>query len=347
MAAAHSVDAELTRATIKHFLACTVCFYLGAFCLSRDRSGTFFFGALLAALAIVLGVGFDQHFGGLEETRKYFFAYVYPQLKTAPPDDYLKKISSGRIFATLFYPNALAGVILLVLPAALATIWRAGAWLTAASRGLLVGLFAGGGLACLYWSGSKGGWLLALLLVVVATLHLQWSKRVKVILVSGLLVCGVAGFAWKYADFFLKGATSVSARFDYWRAALQTTAAKPVFGTGPGTFSIAYQAVKRPESEMARLTHNDYLQQASDSGVIGGVAYATLVFGIMIWGYRRPVHFGDWVGFAVWIGLLGWTLQGLLEFGLYIPALSWTAFGLSGWLVAVNAKRFDKEVSHS
>ena len=139
----------------------------------------------------------------------------------------------------------------------------------------------------------------------------------------------------------------MSARFDYWRAAAQTIAARPLFGTGPGTFSIAYQAVKRPESEMARLTHNDYLQQASDSGVVGGVAYGAFAIGIIVCGYQRPRRPEDSVRFSVWIGLLGWTLQGLLEFGLYIPALSWTAFGLSGWLVAMNAKRFDKASTHS
>jgi len=30
---------------------------------------------------------------------------------------------------------------------------------------------------------------------------------------------------------------------------------------------------------------------------------------------------------------LGWALQSLLEFGLYIPALAWSAFALLGWLV--------------
>src|SRR5436853_1280041 len=71
----------------------------------------------------VLTFGWDQHLGGLEETRRYFFAYLYDH-STALPPEYLKKIRSERIYSTLFYPNALAGVLLLLLPTMLVTIWR-------------------------------------------------------------------------------------------------------------------------------------------------------------------------------------------------------------------------------
>lgn len=332
LSAAQSVDAELTRPTLKHFAACVVCFHLGVFSLGRDKSGRALWVGIVAALGIVFLVGIEQHFGGLEETRRYFYTYLYPQLETVSPD-YLKKISSDRIFSTLFYPNALAGAILLLLPPALVMVWRYFGRLTVASRILLAGLYGGAALGCLYWSGSKGGWLLALTLVLVVLLHLRWSNRAKWLLVGTVCVLGIAGFLIRYAAFFERGATSVGARFDYWRAATQTTAARPLFGTGPGTFSIAYQAVKKPESEMARLTHNDYLQQASDSGWLGCATYSGFIVCLLMWGYARPVGQNEILRFAVWLGLLGWALQGLLEFGLYIPALSWSAFALAGWLL--------------
>ncbi len=99
VSATHSVDAGLTRASLKHFVACVVCFYLGVFCLRRDKSVGAMWGVIVFALGLVLAIGLDQHFGGLADTRKYFFNYVYPQLLTVPPE-YLKKISSDRIFAT-------------------------------------------------------------------------------------------------------------------------------------------------------------------------------------------------------------------------------------------------------
>ena len=164
-------------------------------------------------------------------------------MKEVPPE-YLKKISSNRIFSTLFYPNALAGALLLLLPATLAALWQLRGLLTPAARWFLMGVVGMAGLACLYWSGSKGGWLLMLLLGLVALLRVPFSRRLKVVLVTGVLLAGLAGFFWRHAAFFQKGATSVSARFDYWRAAVQTAKDKPLFGTGPGTFAIAYQKIK-------------------------------------------------------------------------------------------------------
>jgi O-antigen ligase len=123
------------------------------------------------------------------------------------------------------------------------------------------------------------------------------------------------------------------ARFDYWRAAWQTALARPVFGSGPGTFGNAYQAIKKPESEMARLAHNDYLQQASDSGFPGLIAYVVFIGGMLWVGYRRLDWKGSSVVCGVWLGLLAWTAQSSFEFTLYVPSLAWTAFALMGWLL--------------
>jgi O-antigen ligase len=362
IAATQSAEPELTKATLKHFAACAGCFYLGYFSLSRVGRLWPFWAGLICALLLVLAVGWGQHFGGLKASRQYFFLYVYPHMKEISPD-YLKKISSDRIFGTLFYPNTLAGALLLLLPATLAALWQLRALLTPAARRFLMSVVAIAGLACLYWSGSKGGWLLMLLLGLLALLRVPFSRRLKAVLVIGILLAGLTGFFWKYASFFQKGATSVVARFDYWRAAVQTVRAKPLLGTGPGTFASAYQKVKRPESEMARLTHNDYLQQASDSGVAGWLAYTVFIVGALVWGFpraggkahdeggaqrsARPTFGGerdpgntpssgvpDWLTFAVWLGALGWSLQSLSEFGLYIPALAWPAFTFLGWLLS-------------
>jgi len=285
MSATQSVDPELTRATIKHFSACTICFYLGLYCLPRDGAVTLVLGPMAVAFVLMIAVGLNQHFGGLAETREYFFAYIYPTMKEVPPE-YLKKLSSDRIFSTVFYPNALAGAILLLLPPLLAWVWQARERFTIGARGFLCSVFLAGGMACLYWSGSKGGWLLTLASGLVVLLNQGFSKRLKVILVCTVLVAGGAGFIWKYAGFFQRGATSVVARFDYWEAAWRTVLANPVLGSGPGTFGVVYAAIKRPESEMARLTHDDYLQQASDSGFPGLVAYSGFIVGMLWFGYR-------------------------------------------------------------
>ena len=337
LAASQSADPALTTLTLKHFAAGVLCFYLGYFSLSRVQRIWPFWLGLVCGFLLVLVVGWEQQFGGLKETRDYFFRDVYPHMTVVPPD-YLKRMSSNRIFSTLLYPNVLAGALLLLLPATLAALWQLRELLTAAARCFLIGLVGTAGLACLYWSGSKGGWLLMLLLGLVTLLRLPFSRRLKVLLVTGVLVIGLAGFFLKYATFFKKGATSVSARFDYWRAAVQTVKDKPLLGTGPGTFGIAYERIKRPESEMARLVHDDYLEQASDSGLVGMLAYALFISGALVRSFPRPGKApnnrpDDWLTFAVWLGVLGWSLQSFVEFGLYIPALAWPAFAFLGWLL--------------
>jgi len=342
VAGTRTVDAGLTRPVLQHFAACVVCYYLGLLSLSRVANPVLFWSGLLCGFLVVLGVGFHQHFGGLEETRKFFYQNIYPQLKEISPE-YLRKISSDRIFSTLFYPNVLAGVLLLLLPLMLAFVSVNRRMLTVPARWTSATLVGFAALACLYWSGSKGGWLLMLLAGLIWLFHLRFSRKLKLVLAGVVLVTGLAGFFWRYSTFFQRGATSVGARLDYWHAACQTATGNPIWGTGPGTFAIAYKKIKRPESEMSRLAHNDYLQQASDSGFVGFLPYSVLITGGLLWIYLKGGLAGNRLGFSVWLGLLGWSLQGLVEFGLYIPALAWPAFTFMGWLLGTTRNRIDKE----
>lgn len=332
IAATQSVDSTLTKGVLAHFGICLTCFYLGWLGLNRDGLTKFLLWPLTIAFGLVIATGWNQHFGGLQQTRDYFWTYIYPTLPSVPPE-YLKKMQSNRIFSTVFYPNAFAGALLLLTPPVLAWIWQAKERLTVGARSFLCGAIGLSSAACLYWTGSKGGWLLALLVGFVVLLHQNFSKRIKLALIAALLVAGVAGFYWKNREYMQRGATSVVARFDYWQAAWQTAVKKPVVGTGPGTFAIAYEAVKKPESEMARLSHNDYLQQASDSGFPGLISYVAFIGGLLWVGYRRL----DWqkakVACGVWLGLLAWAVQSGFEFTLYVPSLAWTAFALAGWLL--------------
>lgn len=359
LAATHSIDPQLTFQTVWHFVATLICFYLGFFVLHRVRNLWPFWIPILLAFLFLLAAGWAQKLGGLEETRRYFFMYIYPQLKEVSPE-YLKKMSSNRIFATMFYPNALAGALLLLVPPLLAVVCRMRQWLTIGARGFLAGAILLASASCLYWSGSKGGWLLALLLVLVVLLKLRFRRALKKALLATVLVAGLAGFFWKYSGFFERGATSVSARVDYWAAAATTVRAHPLLGSGPGTFGLAYAAVKKPESEPARLAHNDYLEQASDSGLPGFLLYTGFISAGLFFAYRRqlkdwilqvpawnsisePVatshndQLEGWQRFAVYLGVLGFYIQGLLEFGLYLPALAWPAFTLLGWLLSAEA----------
>ncbi len=338
IAATATVDSGLTWPTLVHFGMSVVCFYLGILALGRSRHARGLWTGLLVGFALVLWTGFEQHYGGLEATRRMF--YEQPNWQQFP-QEYLKKIQSNRIFASLVYPNALAAAIILLGPSLLWAAWGLLRRISPVGRAILVGLLAYAALACLYWSGSKSGWLIALIMLLMVLGRFPLPARVKGWLILGVIIVGLAGFFFKYSAYFHRGAPSVSARFEYWRAATRTALENPILGTGPGTFSVAYRKIKPPEAEMAQLVHNDYLEQASDSGMVGALAYAGFTFlSVLLLPRFRPVfqHSG---ALAIWLGLLGWSLQSFVEFPLYIPALAWPAFTFLGWLWACPAEQYE------
>jgi hypothetical protein len=339
VSAAQSVQPELTALTLKHFVVCVSLFYLGRFATKGMSNPWPVWVGMGLALCWAMRMGLEQHFGGLEATRKMLASSpaltgVNPQLLKDP--EYLKRINDNRIFGSFFYPNALAGGLVLLLPVTLVFLWRLSPKVRPAFRMVFVLILGGCGLGCLYWSGSKAGWLVALAMGLIALGHSALPSRWKRALICGMLIAGVAGFAIKYAGFFAKERNSVGARFGYWRAALIIIDHHPWFGTGPGTFQIPYSYIKRPTDEMARLCHNDYLEQATDSGVFGMVSYTGMIFGFLWLLYRyitskTPLN---WLNFAIWIGLFGLSLHSVVEFHLYVPGVAWPMFFLFGWLMS-------------
>jgi len=366
----------MSQATVIHFASCLAAFYLGLFVLGRMRLAKLALWGATLGLMLNLADACIEKFGGLEQTRNNIIeqiesgkldpatlpAKARDEGKTIPPEiekqiatlppgtaakvrqlpiELLKRMYSTRLYGHMFYPNALAGVILLLLPVSLALVLGQGRWRLPRAA-LALGL-AALGLACLYWSGSKAGWLIAIALLGAWFLHLPVPKKLKLGLAGAAMVLGLAGFAVKYADYFDRGATSVGARFGYWSAAAQTAMKEPLLGTGPGTFQIAYKRHRAPGAEPTRLTHNDYLQQASDSGWPGFALYAAFIGGAA-WVLARR-RLGDPLLIAVRLGLLAWALQGFVEFGLYIPALAWPAWLMLGWLLASPTNQFDKSAA--
>jgi len=364
LSATQSVDADLTTATLCQFAGCAACYFLGALLFARAPLMRWLLVGLLVAFAFCLVRAVNQRLfeypanllglveGGrtgwtnfppatVAEMKSENIIITTNGLDVANPV-ILDKFAKGRVSGTLVYPNALAQIILLLWPVAFVLAVGATRHFRPLVRLAAIALacFLGG--AAFFWSGSKLGWLIGIGLAGLALLRLDWSSRLKLAAVAAVLVLGLGVFAVRFHHYFAAGATSAGARFDYWRAAAQTTAAHPWLGTGPGTFQRPYAQLKSPASEMARLAHNDYLEQFSDSGIPGGLAYgawiglALAVLGRRLWRTEDPFSF------AVFLGLLGWFVQGLGEFGLYIPALAWPAFGLLGCLIGQEKTGLDR-----
>ncbi len=356
VAATQTVDAGLTTATLWQFSGCVACYFLGALLFSRQQLSHWLLIGVLTAFTfcLVRAVNqrlfeFPQNHQMLVEGERDGWTNFPPATVAEMKDEniiittngvdvanpvILTKFAKGRVSGTLVYPNALAEIILLLWPVSLALAFGATKNLRPFIRLAAIGLtvFLGG--AAFFWTGSKLGWLVGIGLAGVILLRLDWSKKLKLAAVAAVLILGLGIFVVRFHHYFAAGATSAGARFNYWRAAVQTTAAHPWFGTGPGTFQRPYEQLKSPESEMARLTHNDFLEQFSDSGIFGGLTYAAWVFLALATVGKKLWRSDDRFSFALFVGLLGWFAQGLGEFGLFVPALAWTAFTLLGCLLA-------------
>jgi O-Antigen ligase len=363
-AAGHSVDARLTAAVLWHFGGCLACYFAGALVSGEQRVLRWLLIGVLAAFTFSLVRAVNQRLFEFPQERRLLLEGEQCGWTNFPPamvlemkqnsiiittngmdianPDVLVRYAKRRVMGTLVYANALAGAVLLLWPVSFAIACNSTRRFRPATRVIVIALtvFLGG--AGLFWTGSKLGWLIALALLGLWLLRRDWPKRWKYALLAFALVAGLGVFVVRFHHYFATGATSVGARLDYWRAAVQITRAHPLFGSGPGTFQRPYASLKAPEAEMARLTHNDYLEQFSDSGIVGGVSYTLWIVLALALAGRRAWRSGDPLLLALYLGVLGWFLQGLGEFSLYVPALAWTAFTLLGWLVAATGNRIDK-----
>jgi O-antigen ligase len=349
ISATQSVSPKLTHLTLEHFSACVVLFYLGCFGLKDVRNPWPLWAAVALALCWIMRMGLDQHFGGLEATRRYLEQMKASTGLPAGASNnvaYQARIASSRIFSTFSNADALAGGIELLLPVTLVFLWQITPKVQTVVRWAFVAILGGCGLACLFWTGSKGGWLVILIMAMVALGHSTLAIKWKRILIYGVLILGVAGFGVRYASSLKKQKISVATRITYWKAAIQIAARHPVLGTGPGTFSVPYGRIvaqhdngnstdNSPKDDFTRLCHNDYLEQACDSGAPGFLAYAAMIAGCLAWLYRYRIRniLGFSSCFAVWLGLLGLCLHSTVEYHLYVPALAWPMFFFMGFMM--------------
>ncbi len=364
LSATQSVDARLTVATLWQFAGCVACYFVGAFILSQAGLWRWLLPGVLAAFVFCLVRSVEQHVYEFPQNHQMLmegehcgWTNFLPEAVAAMKSEriiittngvdvanpvILDKFASGRVSGTLVYPNALAGIVLLLWPLSLVLAFEWFQGMKPIVRFPAMGLLVFLGSAGFYWSGSKLGWLIGIGLLGLFLLRFNWSKKLKCCSVMLVLVFGLGVFGLRFHHYFAAGATSASARIDYWRAAVQTTVANPMFGSGPGTFQRSYARIKAPDAEMARLTHNDYLEQFSDSGVVGGLTYAGWILAALTTVRKKNWRTDEKLAVAILLGLLGWFAQGLGEFGLYIPALSWMAFTLLGGLVGQNINQIDK-----
>lgn len=360
ISAIKTVDSNLTTATLWQFSGCVACYFIGLLLFRSPRALPLLLAGIITAYAICLIHAVQQHVE-FPRSAKLLIEGQQNGWTNLPPDfieemrrdntiintngvdvvnpALLSRFAKNRVMGTLVYPNALAGIILLLFPVSFVLVYNGTKKLRPIVHLSAVGVTVLLSALAFVWSGSKFGWLLAMLMGALCLFRLGWPLKLKILALVMVTVLGLGIFAIRFHSYFANGATSTTARFDYWNAAVQTVRSNPFFGSGPGTFQRPYEQLKSPQAEMARLTHNDYLEQYSDSGVSGGLIYTAWIIAVLFFIGRNVWKSSNQIIVVVFLGLLGWFIQGIGEFELYIPALAWMAFTLLGWaLSSANAE---------
>ena len=331
-----SIEPFSTRAHILILLSCFVAFYFAQIA-RKDRDRTM---RLIAAF-LVLGTfealyGSVQYLGGWQ---KIFF--------------YAKQFDLEEATGTYINRNHYAGMLEMILPFSLALLFfeygklrRTGSAAAGTIKQLptrqtlqklvlclsiAVVLFAG-----LLFSRSRMGIVAgsASLLVIFALAGASRFQERMGILLSLLFVAisiclaiwiGPGPIVERFADVQQEFSKSEQSRLSIWRDARTLARQDPIFGTGLGTFPVAYTAVQTTfPGQFVNHAHNDYLELAIDLGLPAALILFAVIFFILARAVRTFLSASALFERSVALGCAGSIvailLHSLADFNLYIPA---------------------------
>lgn len=189
----------------------------------------------------------------------------------------VRAVANWRVFGTFFNPDFLAGYLCLTLPVTLAIalavpISRP----NSASIRWLAGFGAWLQVGTLLLTGSRFGVICAVLSLITMAVWMafnrSWNrKRVRDFALFCLVALLTAGLAARpltqrvTAQAVQAESHSGGFRIWTWKGTLAMAKAKPLFGTGLGTYEIAYP--RYAVVGFTRLAHNSYLQIAAEAGI--------------------------------------------------------------------------------
>jgi len=263
--------------------------------------------------------------------------------------EYLTEWKGGnpgwRVFAGFAVPNFLAGLLVTVLPLVAALFVSVRDRMSAIALGLALALV----MCTLLLTQSRLGVAALAVAALVLCVAALWSGALRgaargraLVMVLVVVVAGAIGAGPVVKRLRASRDQSYSARFRYmtWMGVRRMVAARPLAGSGTGSFDVAY-----PRFAVVGYTqhaHNSYLQWASETGIPGAVLLVAVALGSALTGLRalrRPVR-EDWllgderlVAAGLLAGLVGAAAHNVFDSDLYVPANAETLGLVCGMLV--------------
>ena len=173
---------------------------------------------------------------------------------------------------------------------------------------------------------------------------LRFSRRLvpATAVVVGLVAAGlvVAGLSEKpSAKELSRGAqatrlTTVSSnRYEYWRVGLSAFAAHPVQGLGAAGFRVEWLK-KRHIAEGVRDVHSLEFEMAAELGLVGLLAFAIMVAGVVL-AARRALARHRALAAGASAALIAWLLHASIDWDWQLPAVTLPAIALAGALIVL------------
>ena len=256
------------------------------------------------------------------------------------PDSVLAE--STRVYSYLGNPNLLAGYLISAIALSLAAFW---VWRTWIQKGLAVTAIIVN-TSCLYFTGSRGGWV-ALVGLAVAFLILMyywyrqnlppfwrtWLLPIVFIILGGLAFAAVTfvePLRLRVMSIFAgRDDSSNNFRLTVWFSVIDMIRDYPWLGIGPGNnaFNQVYPLYQRPNFN-ALSAYSVFLETLVETGIIGFTAFIGILVSLAYEGWRKLSRLkalnhreGLWLIGAI-SAIVGMLTHGLVDTVWYRPAIS-------------------------
>jgi O-antigen ligase len=163
------------------------------------------------------------------------------------------------------------------------------------------------------------------------------------VVVTALTIVGREPIFQRFADEELKSLE----RPEQYKGTIKVIKDYPWAGTGLGTLAFSYQFFeKKSDGSVLTHAHNDYLEAAAESGIIGGAALIILAYGalgILFWRWlERRDNLAKGVALGCMAGIMAILIHSVSDFNLRIPSNALyfvTLYALGMKAVMIRGKR--------
>lgn len=187
---------------------------------------------------------------------------------------------------------------------------------------------------------DKGGWIQFISAIIFLMLLAKYSgilkrKGVILLLIFTLFIWAVSFYGFQpiiqrlaplfTLHFKTSPEVTIWERWVYWQDTLKIIKTYPIFGTGIGTFSVIYPQFRNPvQNYFLNYAHQDFLQLASEMGLLGLGVFTWLLFSIFRIGVRLiknniPRYYKSLIVGSL-SGGFGLLIHSFYDFNLHIPA---------------------------